>query len=107
MIIFLCKGLTRNLEMGNTPVYVLPNIWRLGEVGIPNLARMSLMQCYYLQQNARVTASTVSELLRESQQCGGGKITPTTQIRVKRWLLGKRGVTSLRRWVAIFTEKNN
>ena len=36
-------------------------------------------------QNARVTAVTVSELLRENQQ--GGKITPqitlTTQIRVK------------------------
>ena len=36
-------------------------------------------------QNARVTAFTVSELLRENQQGGGGdKITPPpTQIRVK------------------------
>ena len=23
------KGLTRNLEIGNTPVWILPNIWRL------------------------------------------------------------------------------
>ena len=43
-----------------------------GEVGIPNLARMFLMKCYYLLQNARVTAFAVSELLRETQQCGGG-----------------------------------
>ena len=27
--IFISKGLTRNPEIGNTPVYVLPNIWRL------------------------------------------------------------------------------
>ena len=26
------KGLTRNPEIGNTPVRVLPNIWRLGRV---------------------------------------------------------------------------
>ena len=25
------KGLTRNPEIGNTPVWILPNIWRLGE----------------------------------------------------------------------------
>ena len=57
------------------------------------MARMFLMKCYYLLQNARVTAFAVSELLRETQQCGGGgrKITPTTQIRVKRWLVGKEG----------------
>ena len=30
MTIFFYKGLTRNPEIGNTPVWVLPNIWRLG-----------------------------------------------------------------------------
>ena len=30
--IFFYKGLTRNPEIGNTPVWVLPNIWRLGQV---------------------------------------------------------------------------
>ena len=30
--IFFYKGLTRNPEIGNTPVWVLPNIWRLGRV---------------------------------------------------------------------------
>ena len=31
--IYFYKGLTRNPEIGNTPVSVLPNIWRLGQVG--------------------------------------------------------------------------
>ena len=30
MTIFFYEGLTRNLEIRNTPVWVLPNIWRLG-----------------------------------------------------------------------------
>ena len=33
MTIFVYKGFTRNPEIGNTPVWVLPNIWRLGLVG--------------------------------------------------------------------------
>ena len=32
MTIFFYMGLTRNPEIGNTPVSVLPNIWRLGGV---------------------------------------------------------------------------
>ena len=31
MAIFFYKGLTRNNEIGNTPVWGLPNIWRLGQ----------------------------------------------------------------------------
>ena len=30
--IIVYKGLTRNLEIGNTPIRVLLNIWRLGPV---------------------------------------------------------------------------
>ena len=45
-----------------------------GKSRIPNLAQMSLINCYSILQNARVTAFTVSELLRETQQVG--KITP-------------------------------
>ena len=30
--IFVCNGLTRDPETGNTPVSVFPNIWRLGQV---------------------------------------------------------------------------
>ena len=32
MIIFFYIGLNRNTEIGNIPVWVLPNIWRLGRV---------------------------------------------------------------------------
>ena len=32
MTISFYKGLTRNPEIGNTPVWVLPIIWRLGQV---------------------------------------------------------------------------
>ena len=32
MTIFIYKSLIRNLEIGNTPVWVLLNIWRLGQV---------------------------------------------------------------------------
>ena len=46
------------------------DVWR-----IPNLAQTSLIKCYWIVQNVRVTAFTVSELLRKNQQ--GGKITPS------------------------------
>ena len=38
------------------------------ELTVPNLARMSLIKCYWMLQNARVTAFAVSELLTENQQ---------------------------------------
>ena len=64
IIISYDKRLTRNLEIGNAPVWVLPNIWRLGWIRYPNLARTSLMNYYWMLQNARVTAFTV--LFREN-----------------------------------------
>ena len=55
-----------------------------GELGIPNLKRMSLIKFYRMLKNARVTAFTVFGLLMENQQGGGGgKIIHPTQIRVK------------------------
>ena len=55
---------------------------------ISNMALISLMKCYWMLQNARVTAFIISELLRENQQGGwGGGVKspppPPTQIRVK------------------------
>ena len=38
---------------------------------IPSLARLSLIKCYWILQNSRVTAFTVSESLRENQQGEG------------------------------------
>ena len=40
------------------------------ELGIPNLARMCLIECYRMLQNSRVIAYTVFELLRENQLGG-------------------------------------
>ena len=39
-----------------------------GELAIPNVVRMSLLKCYWMLLNFRVTALTISELLRENQQ---------------------------------------
>ena len=50
-----------------------------GKLWIPNLARMSLIECYWMLQNSRVTAFTVFELLKENQ-LGGGKITPPPRL---------------------------
>ena len=41
-------------EIRNTPVWILPNIWRLGQLGIPNLAWMSLVKYCWKLQNIRV-----------------------------------------------------
>ena len=53
-------------EIGNTPIWVLPNIWRLGQVknikfgtNISNKMLLNAAKC-------QVTAFTVSELLREN-----------------------------------------
>ena len=56
MTIFFQEGLTRNPEIGNTLVWVLPNIWRLWWItkGIANLAQTSLIKCYWMLQNASV-----------------------------------------------------
>ena len=74
MPISFYKRLTRNLEIGNTPVWVLPTIWRMGPVtnikfGTNVSNKMaSLIKCYWMLQSARVKTFTVSELWRENQQ---------------------------------------
>ena len=72
MTIFFYKGLTRNPEIGNTPIWFRD--W--SKLWIPNLARMSLIECYWMLQNSRVTAFTVFELLRENQLGWGVKLPP-------------------------------
>ena len=80
MTISFYIGLTRNPETGHTPSELCPISRDWGEYGIPNFARTSLIKCYWILQNARVTAFTISKLLRENQQEGGreDKITPDT-----------------------------
>ena len=73
MTISLYKGLNRNPEIANTPVWVLPNIWRLEPVTNTkvgkNVSNKNLL-CYWMLQNTRTTAFTAFELLRENQQGG-------------------------------------
>ena len=47
-----------------------------GELGIPNLSQTSLIKRYWMLKNARVTAFTVSESLRENQQGTGLNSAP-------------------------------
>ena len=53
MTVFFYKRLFGNLEIGNTPVWVLPDIWKLGHVRNKlvkigkNLARISLIKSYW------------------------------------------------------------
>ena len=54
-----------------TPSKFCPISGNCGQLGIRNLARISLTKCYYMMQNAKVTAFIVSELLRENQQGEG------------------------------------
>ena len=63
---FFYKGVTTNLETGNTPVWICPISGDWGMLVVPNLARRFLMKCYWMLQNARVTVFTISELLREN-----------------------------------------
>ena len=83
LTIFFYKGLTRNPEIGNTLVWVLPNIWRLGQVEdtkistnvsnkkLLNAAKWPGYSCYCFW------------VIKGKKQEGGGKITPPpTQIRL-------------------------
>ena len=54
LVLELCyKGLTRSLEIGNTPVLVLPNIWRLEQLrdtnfgtNVPNEILPNASKCH-------------------------------------------------------------
>ena len=70
MTISFCKGLTKNPEIGNTPVWVFSNIWRLGQVmntkfGMNVSNRMSLYVAKY--QGYSFYRFWVIELLSENQ----------------------------------------
>ena len=75
--VFFYKWLTRIPKIGNTSSEFCPIPGDWGELRIPNLARMSLMElCYWMLQIAKVTAFTLSELLKENQRGGGKKPSP-------------------------------
>ena len=49
-----------------------------GELGIRNLAQIFLMKCYWILQNARVTAFIVSQLFKKNHHCEGHLKVPLT-----------------------------
>ena len=63
-----------------------------GKLGIKNFTRMSLIKCYWMLENASITAFTISELSREYQH-------PRTQISVKRagiqWLSSNKHILQI------------
>ena len=62
----------RKSEIPTSEFFPISGDW--GEFWIPNLARMSLIECYCMLQNSRATAFTVFELLRENQLGEGVKL---------------------------------
>ena len=86
MTIYFYKGLIRNPE--------ILNIWRPGQVR--NTKLDTDVSNEMLLNAGKCQAFTLFELLRENQQAG--KITPpspppSTQIRVKKQLSGKRSIS--------------
>ena len=55
----------RKSEIPPSEFFPISGDW--GELWIPNLARISLIECYWMLQNSSVTAFTVFESLRENQ----------------------------------------
>ena len=75
MTISFYKGLTRNPEIPPSGFCPISGDW--DKLGIPSLARSSLIKCFWMLQGSRVTASIISELLRSNQQGGNYSPTPT------------------------------
>ena len=62
----------RKLEIPLSELCPISGDW--GELGVPNLTRMSLTKYYWMMQNARVTAFAVPEMLWENRNRGWDKI---------------------------------
>ena len=81
----------RKLEIPSSELCPISGDW--GDSEIKNLAWMSLMKCYWMQQNPKVRTFTVSALLRENQPGGGGggkrvKLPPPPPILgLKSWVI--------------------
>ena len=91
MTIFFYKGLTRNPEIRNTPIWVLPNFWRLGQVmdtkfgtNVSNrmLLNVAKFQGYNLYHFWVI----------KGKPTGGWKITTPNQIRVNTLTLFRMGL---------------
>ena len=87
MTIYFYKGLTRNPEIGNTPAWVFPNIWRLGRVMDIKFGTDVTNQM--LENDGKCQSYSFNRfwvIKEKSTGRGGGCkiIPPPTQIRVKK-----------------------
>ena len=86
MPIFFYKGLTRNPEIRNTPVWFLANVWRLGRVRDTkfgkNVSNKMLLNAAKCQGYSSYRLWVI-----KGKPTGGVKLPPCTQIWVKKILL--------------------
>ena len=82
MTIYFYKGLTRNPEITDTPVWILPNIWRMGRVPVPNSDGLNKM----LLNAAKCQGYSFYCFWVIKGKPTGGKKLPLAQIRVNYWL---------------------
>ena len=64
----------RKLEISPSEFWPISGDW--GNLWIPNLTRMSLIECYWMLQNSRVTAFTVFLVIKGKSSWGGVKLPP-------------------------------
>ena len=85
MTIFFYKGLTRNPEIGNTLIWVLPNTWRLGRIMDTKIG--TILSNRILLNAAKIQGYSFYRfwVIKGKPTVGAGKTTPppSTQIRVK------------------------
>ena len=86
MTIYFYKGLTRNPEIGNTPAWVFPNIWRLGQIMDTKFGTDVTNQM--LENAAKYQSYSFNRFWVIKEKLIGGRggkiIPPPTQIRVKK-----------------------
>ena len=75
------RDLTRNPEIENTPIWVLFNIWRLGQVRDTKLDINVFNEKWLNAAKWKVYVFTISELLKENQQWGWGVNIPPPRLR--------------------------
>ena len=80
MTISFYKGLTRNLEIGNTPAWVLPNIWRLRRVRRTQFCT-NISNKISLNVAKSQDCSFYSFWVIKGKPTGGGGITPLPRLR--------------------------
>ena len=76
MTIYFCKGLTRNLQIGNTPIRVFPNIWRLEQVSNTKFGKIIFNKVLLNPEKFQGYNFYRFWVVKRKPTRRGGKITP-------------------------------